>query len=131
MDCLNGKVATCKSGFTLIELLIVIGIIVILVGVIWANMDGARTKAQMAAFKNETRGSYAGLANSCVTTGAPVAVPIDTRATDWAPVTGTYVTACSSNGKFTITAKATSAGIDCIATINESGVVGYVGPNCN
>ena len=115
-----------KKGFTLIELLIVIGIIGILVGAIMVATGSARTKAQLAAFKSETRGSYAGLANSCTTTGSAIAVPVDTNATNWAAA---FTTPCSSNGNFNITATPTNVGIVCTATVTESGV-SYVGAGC-
>jgi prepilin-type N-terminal cleavage/methylation domain-containing protein len=121
----------CRQGFTLIELLIVIAIIGILAGAIMVSTNGAKQKALISSFKNETRGMFSGLANTCTTTGIPfaaAAIPTDTAYTDWAAA---FTINCSSNGAFRITAKpANSALLDCTATVSQDGV-SYVGVDCN
>ncbi len=111
-----------KKGFTLIELLIVVAIIGLLAGVIVVSTSGANIKAQKSAFRKETKGNYAALANQCTTTGlaAAVTVPSDTKVTNW---DAAFTTVCSSNGNFTINAVPVNVNIaGCVATVTESGV---------
>lgn len=116
-----------KQGFTLIELLIVVAIMGVLAGAIMVFTGGSKAKAQLASFKSETRGSYAGLANQCTTTGVAFAAPADTAVTNWAVA---FSTPCSSNGKFTLIAVPVNTSIDCTATVDENGVT-YTGAGCN
>jgi len=123
---MNTSKLKINQGFTLIELLVVVAIMVVLAGTVIIFTGGSKAKAQLATFKSETRGSYAGLSVQCVS-GAALTPPADTAVTNWA---ASFSSNCSSSGKFTITAIPVSTTIDCTATVTETGVA-YSGTGCN
>jgi len=103
-----------QKGFTLIELLIVIAIIGILAGVILVSTSSARSKANIAAFKSEVKGSIPGLMMKCDTAVLVAADMPNTVNHDTTTITaGGAATECgpSGSGAFVVTVTPTKADV--------------------
>ena len=124
-----------KKGFTLIELLVVIAIIGILSTVAMVGLNGARVKANVAAYKSEVASAQPSLINTCDGVGTPAnntTMITAAGANTTRHQNATVITACDANGDFnlSILPVAGAAGTCTNATVTPTAITFLPAGNC-